>query len=47
MIQMNLLKKQKQTHRHRKQSCGYQVERVEGEIDWEFGRDECTPLHLK
>ena len=24
MIQMNLLKKQKQTHRHRKQTYGYQ-----------------------
>ena len=24
MIQMNLFTKQKQTHRHRKQTCGYQ-----------------------
>ena len=31
MIQMNLLKKQKQTHRHRKQTYGYQRGNVGGE----------------
>ena len=30
MIQMNLFTKQKQTHRHRKQTSGYQREREEG-----------------
>ena len=30
MIQMNLFTKQKQTHRHRKQTCGYQRGKVGG-----------------
>ena len=30
LIQMNVYTKQKQTHRHRKQTCGYQ--RGEGQI---------------
>ena len=33
MIQMNLLTKQKQTDRHRKQIYGYQRERAEGGIN--------------
>ena len=34
MIQMNLFTEQKQTHRYRKQTCGYQrgEEREEGKI---------------
>ena len=33
---MNLSRKQKQTHRHREQTCGYQGGGGEG-MDWEFG----------
>ena len=48
MIQMNLLTKQKETHRLRKQTHGCQWERVEGEgIVREFGRDMYTQLYLK
>ena len=38
MTQMNISIKQKQTHRHRKQPCGFQVENgSKGGKDWEFG----------
>ena len=33
MAQMNLSTKQKQTHRHREQTCGYQGEGVGGGKD--------------
>ena len=33
MIQMNLFTKQKQTHRHRKQTYGYQMGKVGGGIN--------------
>ena len=39
LIQMNLFIKQKQTHRHRKQSYGYQRGEVGGWINWELGID--------
>ena len=40
MIQMNLFIKQKQTHRLRKQTYGYQRGKVVGRgINWEFGTD--------
>ena len=37
MIQVNLLTKPKQIHRHRKQTCGYQRGKVEGDTvgDWD------------
>ena len=45
---MNLFTKQKQTHRLREQTYGYQGERgVGGGIDWEFGIDIYTLLYLK
>ena len=44
---MNLFTKQKQTHRHRKQTYGYQEGRVEGGIVREFGTDRYTLLYLK
>ena len=45
---MNLFTKQKQTHRHRKQTYGYQRGKVGGEgIDCEFGIDMYTLLYLK
>ena len=34
---MNLTTKQKQTHRHREQTCGGQREGGGGGLDWEFG----------
>ena len=44
--QMNLFTKQKQTHRHRKQTYGYQRE-TGGGINWEFGIDIYTLLYIK
>jgi len=37
MIQMNLFTKEKQTHKHRKQTYGYQRGKVRGGINQEFG----------
>ena len=37
MIQMNLFTKQKHIHRLRKGTYGYQCERGEGRINWDFG----------
>ena len=46
MAQMNLSTKQKQTHRHREQTCGCQVGlKGEGE-DWEFGVNGCKLLYV-
>ena len=36
MAQMNLSTKQKQTHRHREQTCGCWGEGGEGEMDWKL-----------
>ena len=48
MIQINLLTKQKQSHRYRKQTHGYQRGKVGGgEINWEFGIDIYIPLYIK
>ena len=46
---MNLSKKQKQTYRHRQQTCGCQGVGEEGmrEMDWEFGFSRCKVLHLE
>ena len=44
---MNLFTKQKQTHRLREQTYGYQGGRLGGGIDWEFGTDMYTLLYLK
>ena len=44
---MNLYTKQKQTHRLREQTYGYQGGRVGGRIVKEFGIDTYTPLFLK
>ena len=43
---MNLYTKQKQTHRHRKQTYGYQRGEVEG-INQEFGINIYTLLYIK
>ena len=50
MIQMNLLTKKKQTHRHRKQTYGYQRGQVEGgvgEMDWGFGIGICPLWYME
>ena len=44
---MNLGTKQKQTHRLWEEAYGYQGEGFGGEIDWEFGIDTYTLLHLR
>ena len=43
---MNLFIKQKQSHRCRKQSCGYQGERVGG-VNWEIEIDIYMLLYIK
>ena len=43
---MNLYTKQKQTHRHRKQTYGYQKGR-RGGINDECGIKRYTPLYIK
>ena len=49
---MNLSAKQKQTHRHREQTCGYQGGRGGGGgrgrdgMDWEFGISRCKLLYI-
>ena len=45
MTQMNLSTKQKQTHRHREQTCGCQAEL--GGKDWEFGVSRCKLLYIE
>ena len=47
MIQVNLLAEQKQTQRHGTQTCGYQVGKVLGRINWEFGNNRYTLLYIK
>ena len=45
---MNLPTKQKQTHRHREQTCGCQEGGgVGGGRDWEFGISRCTLLYIE
>ena len=47
MIQLNLLTTQKQTHRLRERTYGYQRKVLGGGIDWEFGIDMYRLLYLK
>ena len=46
MIQLNLFKTQKQTHKLREQTYGYWREE-EWVIDWEFGTDMFTLSDLR
>ena len=46
IIQVNFFTKQKQIHRLRKQTCGYQSGKVVEGISWEFGTDIYTLLLL-
>ena len=43
---MNLSTKQKQTHRHREQTCGCQGGGGWGGMEWEFGVSGCKPLYI-
>ena len=47
MAQMNLSTKQKQTHRHRKQTYGYHRRKGRGGINWEFGINIYTLVYIK
>ena len=47
MAQTNPYTKQKQTHRHREQTCGCQGKGGESGMDWEFGVSRHKPLHLE
>ena len=47
MAQMNLSTEQKQTHRHREQTCGCQGGGGRSGKDWESGASRCKPLHLE
>ena len=47
MAQMNLFTKQKQSHRRRKQTYGYQGGKGGGGINWEIGIDIYTLLCIK
>ena len=46
IVQMNLLTKQKETHRHRKQTYGYQRGRWGG-LNEEYGINRYTLLYIK
>ena len=46
IIQMNLKTQQKQTHKHRKQTYGYQREKSGGRINQEFGINIHTLLYV-
>ena len=46
-VQMNLFTKQKQSHRCRKQTYGYQGIRWRREINWEIGINIYTLLYIK
>ena len=47
MIHMNLLTKQKETHRHRKEAYGYLRGKREGGINQESGINRSIPLYIK
>ena len=47
MVQTNLSTKQKQTQRHREQTCGCRGGGREGRMDREFGVSRCKLLHVE
>jgi len=47
MAQINLFTKQKQTHRHGDQTCGYQEGGGKSGMDWEFAVSRCKLFHLE
>ena len=44
---MNISAKQKQTHRHREQTCGFQRRGGGGGMDWEFEISRCKLLYIE
>ena len=44
---MNLSTKQKQTHRHREETCGCQGRAGGGGMDWEFGSSRHKLLYIE
>ena len=44
---MNLFMKQKQTHRHREQTCSNGEEGGGEGMEWEFGISRCKLLHIE
>ena len=44
---MNISTKQKQTHRHREQTCGCQGREGWGGKDWEVGISRCKLVYIK
>ena len=44
---MNISTKQKQTHRHREQTCGCPGRGAEGVVNWEFGISKWKLLHIE
>ena len=47
MTQLNLSKTQKQTHRHREQTCGCQEGGGGEGMDWEFGIGRCKVFYIE
>ena len=43
---MNLSMKQKQTHKHREQTCGGQAGGGRGGMNWGFGISRCKLLYI-
>ena len=43
---MNLSMKEKQTHKHREQTCGSRGGGVQGGVDWESGVTGCRLTHM-
>ena len=44
---LKLYTRQKQTHRHREQNCGYQTRTGGSGMAWEFEVSRCKILHLE
>ena len=44
---MSLSMKQKETHRHREQTCGCQGVGGRGVMEWEFGVSRCKVLYTE
>ena len=47
MAQINLSRKQEQTHRHKKHICGFQGEGRGSGMEGDFGVGRCKLLHLE
>ena len=43
---MSLFMKQKQTHRHREQTCSWQGGGGKGGMEWQFGISRCKLIHI-